>query len=174
MVLAAIALSTVVLAVSDVRASILNVDLNTRPSSGDLVCPGYCGSGPEYTYSGNPGDQINFGSVTMDWYQVFYHGLNKEVGWPWPGQDAYILSYVGVSYDPNMKPGVDWGLSLCPEGTMCSLSPITFSLAFTLQQSGTVRFGWFSSNYQYTPPEQTDPIAPAVPEPSTWAMLLIG
>ncbi len=161
------------LSISNASAAVYNLNLsaaNLGPGPG-VFCPGYCAitGGPEYSFSGNPGDQVNFGSVTINWDQAYYHGLPEyyNQNWPWPGYNAFLLSDVGVSYN-NSEPSPSWYLSLCPVGSTCVLQPMTFDLVFTLPQNGTIRFGWFGS-YVYTPP-----MAPAVPEPATWAMLLIG
>jgi hypothetical protein len=47
-----------------------------------------------------------------------------------------------------------------------------YDLTFTLPD-GFIELGWTSPSV-YTPPEFIGAVTTAVPEPSTWAMLLIG
>ena len=81
-----------------------SINLNDVAPSGNFHGPCYCGNGgPEYTFSGNPGDQVNFGSVTLNWVQVQYHGLPEYYNqdWPWPGYNAFIQSGLNVNYGPG-------------------------------------------------------------------------
>jgi hypothetical protein len=172
----ALVLAAVVFAGSNARAVVYTIDLNDVTPSGSVSGPCYCGGGPTYTFSGNPGDQFNFGSVTIRWNQAVYHGLpeNYNRDWPWPGQNAFIQSQLFVSYDPSFPLQNDsyyYNLALCPVNGPCTLSPTAYGLSFTLGSSGTIKFGWETA-YTYTPPTPT--VASDVPEPSTWAMLLIG
>jgi hypothetical protein len=65
MLIFALTVALALLSFSRARATIVNVDLNDLTPSGNIFCSGYCGYGPEYTYFGNPGDVVNFGTVTM-------------------------------------------------------------------------------------------------------------
>jgi PEP-CTERM motif len=169
-------LAVVVFAATNARAAVYTVNLNDVAPSGFVSPPCYCSTigGPAYTFSGNPGDQFNLGTVAINWDQAYYHGdpslYNRD--WPWPGYNAFIQSLLLVSYDPSFplqNDDYDYYFALCPIGGPCTLSPTVFSLSFTLGSSGTIEFGWETA-YTYTPPDLTSP----VPEPSTWAMLLIG
>jgi hypothetical protein len=170
----ALVLAVLVFAATNARAAVYTVNLNNVAPSGGVGAPCYCGSGPEYTFSGNPGDQFNFGSVTINWNQAPYHGdpslYNQD--WPWPGYNAFIQSQLLVSYDlsvPLQNDDYDYNFALCPIGGPCTLSPTVYSLSFTLGSSGTIEFGWETA-YTYTPPVLTAD----VPEPSTWAMMILG
>jgi PEP-CTERM motif len=154
------------------RAATYDVNLNDLTPSGFVGAPCYCAvfGGPEYTFSGNPGDRVNFGSVTVNWDQGFYHGLpeNYNLDWPWPGYNAFILSNLDVGDGTTFLTSFQ-GPALCPIGSNCNFAPAFYSLEFTVPQTGTIQFGWFGS-YDYTPPS----LASDVPEPSTWAMMILG
>jgi hypothetical protein len=149
--------------ISNASADTIYVDLNSMFPTGVINPPCYCGSGgPVYTYDAPAGTTINFGTVNLGW--VFVGGPDSgtpnQIGYP---DSLYIQSLVNVSYTND-----NFYEAFCPPGTdptSCGLHSTLSNLIFTIPAGDdSVEVGWFSGSY----------MAPAVPEPSTWAMLMIG
>jgi hypothetical protein len=166
----ALVLSLISLVLTPADATTYNIDL-TAPggvsgSVGGSIFPPpcYCAGLGEFVspaYLGNPGDIFNFGSVVIE---TFLIGSTPD-----PSSYntiRYGLSLVGVSftYPAPLVPNL-WG-------SYSTTESLTYNLSFEIPADGTsIQLAWYGP-YQYTPPDAL--VALSVPEPSTWAMLLIG
>jgi hypothetical protein len=93
----------------------------------------------------SPGDTVNFGTI--------------EVGGPFPGLD--------VTFNAPIAPPPSFAST---SGSPCSPCTMTYDLTYTLPVDATNIQLIISGLDSYSPPAMLSP----VPEPSTWAMLLIG
>ena len=158
------------------RAATYYVDLTDIVPVGSTFGPCYCGYGPVFPiYSANPGDIFDFGSVTLT--QIFDSHSAYHLQWYDQATMQWVYPYLTfsptavVSYNPNSIPyggggtGYDSGLNGPP-----TLRSYTVELDFVVPENAySIQIGW-NGNGVYTPPE----MAAAVPEPSTWAMMLLG
>jgi hypothetical protein len=105
-------------------------------------------------YLANPGDEFYFGTASIFSY---LSGLTPDGG---PNQEPlYVTGSVGVSYNAQILPYVNFGYDpIFDPGTHGVV------LDFTIP-AGSHSIQIELSDYAYTPP---------IPEPSTWAMMLIG
>ena len=140
---------------------IYNIDILTHGTTMPGAGPCYCVA-PYFTsaiYLVNPGDTVNFGSVT----------IYSFAGDPTPDEYLYYEMYgftpyyvqftAGVSYDPSTLP---YSVFSVPETEPSSIS---VDLAYVIPVGDySIQVGWLG-DFDYVAP---------VPEPSTWAMLLIG
>jgi hypothetical protein len=139
-----------------------------------------------YSFQVQPGDTINFGTLSLEAF-IFGDGRQEQFteyldengqlqfgfGIPialYPG--SLVTSFV---YNPFLLLGNEPAAQCNSADPSCiprlqSLAgpPTNYNLTFTLPE-GFIELGW-TDYYQYTPPTEIG----AVPEPSTWAMLLIG
>jgi hypothetical protein len=171
MILVAIAL--VVLPIS-ARASTVMVDLSQLTPAGTIFGPCYCGNGPFYSISANPGDTLELGQLELFWQLGAAGpstGTPNQVGYP---QILYEMGNPVVSFNsPSTPPDATsaHNFAFCdPDTPSCAPAPVTYTLTYTLPAGDTsIQIGWYGQA-EYTAPA----LAGAVPEPSTWAMLLIG
>jgi hypothetical protein len=146
------------------QANTYQIDLNSLTSVGTLVMQGcYCGfrSGPIYfidsqAFDAQAGDVFDFG--TIDFYPVGGGTKGLPIG---ESVFAFGMPVVGVGPLQGNTIGV-----ICAEPT-CTYPPEHYNLEYGA--GGSFYIGW-SGAYVYTPPA----IAAAVPEPSTWAMMVLG
>jgi hypothetical protein len=147
------------------------IDLNTLGGqTGTVAGPCYCGSynyylSPVLTFA--PGDIVHFGTVTQYGHGPF---ITPDAG---PNQLPFYIEFY-----PEMHP-VDPSLGLTPDTTV-DLTPIgsfgspladqTFDFSFTFGPNTILSTQVELEGYSYTPPTQVSD----VPEPSTWAMMLLG
>jgi hypothetical protein len=141
------------------------INLNDYAPAGNLFGPCYCGSGPYYSFSGfQDGDIVNFGSVTIS---AFFDSHSYGRIHPEP-EGLYAL----VAMKQSTYLG---GASLWPAGTFPwplgstfhdLTDTATFDLIFSVPSAFSI--GWDGPGV-YTPAT-----APAVPEPATWAMTILG
>jgi PEP-CTERM motif-containing protein len=147
------------------KAETIDIDLSTLSLTGELVAPCYCGAavGPIYTIQAAAGTTIDFGQVQLNWVLVS----------PTPDDFSnyhieYIQSIADINFtgDGSLAAAYNVGGLGCTLGpAMCGLQPIAVDLLYTIPQNAdSIEIGWFAGTY----------LAPAVPEPSTWAMLLLG
>ena len=150
-------------------ATTVEVDLNTTlPRGYGLWTVLFAGTvlTIHYSYAASPGTTIDFGRVELFWGGPLESpDTPPQFAYGYPDL-AYIQSGVTVTYKDTV-PYATWNIALClPNGSDCGLQPIFVDLLFTMPDGdNSIHFGWFS-NYDYFPP--------AVPEPSTWVMPLIG
>jgi hypothetical protein len=144
-----------------VRAETYDVNAFSAPGGEALaipVCVGGCGvygyeSG---IFSFEPGDTIDFGALVLTPYIVSGRG-----------SAAYVVPGVEFNFGPQQNFYPPFSVSLCMSS--CgndSLTPFVVDLIVTMPPDETqvsVSWGGYSTY-----------IAPGVPEPATWAMLLIG
>jgi hypothetical protein len=147
------------------RASTIDIDLTTITPSSIVGAPCYCGGalGPSYTIQAAAGTTIDFGQVQLNW--VLIQPTPDNSG---NYQVEYIQSAVDVSFSNSpLTPIVSLGGLGCTLGSAvaCGLQPESVDLIFTLPQTAdSITIGWFAGTY----------FAPAVPETSTWAMMIVG
>jgi PEP-CTERM motif len=153
------------------QAATITFDLTGMITTESFFPPCYCNTSIYYSpiVSVPIGTTVDFGQVTTYAYES---GLTPDAG---PDQQLFFLiSSVAASYDPLSKPFPGNSFTSCDQGdTACITNALSWSDTFDLKFSsstGTVQIGWFGDSYGYSPPALASP----VPEPSTWAMLLIG
>jgi hypothetical protein len=190
--------------VPPVSATVYNVDIFgslpdgvTRGPSGTAstnacgatTCAG--GYNAAYSFQAQPGDTINFGTLTLGSFifgdgrhlqSTQYIDQNGQLQWTYGTLMAVYSGSLAVSeiYKPFIQLNYNWsgtcnsGVPGCNSFLQSRLTSYTVDLEFTLTSSGFIELGW-TSPYTYIPPASIGPVlAEAVPEPSTWAMLLIG
>ena len=129
-------------------AATYQVDLNSEAQSGTIFGPCYCGSGPYYSFSAQPGDTIDFGHVELFWQFGTAGpstGTPSQVGYP---DLLYFLAHPVVSYNSPATPPDTSGsyeFALCPrDGSSCDLVPVAFTLAYTLPAGDdSIQVGWY-------------------------------
>jgi hypothetical protein len=123
-----------------------------RPS--DVCDHGVCGPTGHFSdiYDVHPGDVVDFGKITL-----LYYGFEGSV---------YGASFLISPGGPGISPS-----RICLNALICTLPdhPVTYDLIYTVPGGVTQTYIQWSAGAAYSPPT----IRP-VPEPSTWAMLLIG
>ena len=150
------------------QANSTTVNLNDLGVVGMDFGSCYCGGGPIFgVYYGTPGDTVDFGTYT---FQPVADGHTFSRLYPSNFPDAFkLMPYnygaVGVSYDPLIIQYGEGGVGSWPYLAPPPLGE-TVHLIFTSHESGTIQLA-FSAPGTYTP-------VAAIPEASTWAMMLIG
>jgi hypothetical protein len=143
-----------------------------------------------YSFYAQPGDTINFGSLVLNSFifgdgrqlqSTQYIDQNGQLQWTYGTPTAVYAGSLAVSeiYKPFLQLNYNWitfcnsGVPSCLPSLYSRLTSYTVDLEFTLT-TGFIELGW-TSPATYIPPTSIGPVfAEAVPEPSTWAMLLIG
>ena len=139
------------------KAATYYVDLNDYTPVGSLFGPCWCGIGPVYSVSGfTGGDIVDFGQVQM--FSVpLMHSMTNTAGY---------LGTVSVGYDAY--DAVTHSLFIQHSTGSFANTSALYRLLYSIPEGATsIQIGWDGPGV-YTP------TTPAVPEPSTWAMLLIG
>ena len=155
----------------------VNVDL-TAPGNGISsefwVGPCYCGSTAYYTniYNVTAGETINFGKIQVFGFQS---GETPDAG---PGQQLfYLQSSVRSIFNPsNFAAGLAYSFAgfssgFCDQSDAACIaaanaSSVTVDMTYLIPNGvSTIQLGWVG-DFQYT--------APAVPEPSTWVLMILG
>ena len=153
------------------QATTYQVDLSTIQSNDTLIGPCWCGQGPLYPVMDfQSGDIVDFGSVRLSSFYDGHSAGHVQPRWnPITRQFEIPLApfnfnpSASVSYAPLIRPQARGGFSLNPMS-------YTMQLQFAIPDgASSIQIGWAGYGI-YTPPV----IAESVPEPSTWAMLLIG
>jgi hypothetical protein len=152
------------------RAAVYSIDVTQQagiPGTGGTTSlqPGcYCRPEPGFyspVYEVSAGDTVNFGSIELGYYQS---GETPDGG---PNQlPLFIGGSYAISFNSSVLPSAypDYSLGSPPLSNGATL------LVYTVPDGADSVQLEFLGSYNYTPPTITD----AVPEPSTWAMLLIG
>ncbi len=161
-----------IIATSPVQASVFHVNLNALAVTDSFICPGYCGSGPIYPkISAQPGDVFDFGNVEFHsfadthTYDMIYRGnpnglLNVSLG------RAVVSFGEPLDYSYTMLHGYP-GLTQVLKASYVPTTNIELLQFVVPAGEFSIQIG-FTLNGIYTPP------VAAIPELSTWAMLLIG
>jgi PEP-CTERM motif len=171
-----IVLTVFVLLTGNAQAAVYDIDLSQLGnSSSGINGPCYCsvsGGLLSSIFYGNPGDVFNFGSVTIYPLQAFigpdgsqyYYPANPNGPLP---PTIFLTSLVGVDYSGKGYINPNFIEVDCTAPNTCQGQPFSTALNNFVIPNGSdsIQIGWFG-NYSYT--------TPAVPEPSTWAMLLLG
>jgi hypothetical protein len=154
----------------EARAATYYVNLNAIAPIGTYIGSCYCGSGPIYPFmSFQAGDTIDLGSLVLyPYFDDHSYGRNPprydEVTGTWIYPPKYlIIPSVDVSFAPGPvgDNSITWGLTLDP-------TPLYLDLVFTIPVGRTgIQIGWWGASY-------VPSVASAVPEPSTWAMMILG
>jgi hypothetical protein len=160
-------------------------------SGGGTICGG---TNTAYSFFAQPGDVIDFGSVALG---TFFFGGGNLQSVQYVGDDGLVHTGIGTPtalyrslygftdnyvstlflptiFLPNNAPLTP--LVACNTGDPSCLTriinataatpPVEVDLTFTIGSTGFIELGWTSGVY-------TAPVA-AVPETSTWAMMLLG
>jgi hypothetical protein len=144
-----------------------------------------------YSFYAQPGDTINFGSLVLSSFifgdgrqlqSTQYIDQNGQLQWTYGTPTAVYSGSLAVSeiYKSFIQLNYSWngacnsGVPSCYPFLQSRLTSYTVDLEFTLTSSGFIELGW-TSPYTYIPPTSIGPvIAESVPEPSTWAMMVLG
>jgi hypothetical protein len=131
------------------------IDLNTVTPTGSLPGPCYCGGGPVYTFNDYAfGDVLDFGQV-----QIF-----AQFGTHNPTSMYGVIGAPSVGYRGEF-PRQAFGSTL----PALPGSSMTFDLVYSISSDPRFMIGWDSAGYIYTPSPMS-----AVPELSSWALMLLG
>jgi hypothetical protein len=150
----------------DASAETYNIDLSNVGMTFEYTGPCYCQevqlyNSPIYTFEA--GDTVNFGSVTINPILTFNHSINPEP----PTPNVYLesqVSFITAPFLPQSDPGFT-PIFCTTVGVDCA-QPETVDLTYTFDAATTFQLVWANGDYY--------PVTEAVPEPATWAMLLIG
>jgi hypothetical protein len=127
----------------------------------------------------NPGDVFDFGSVTL--WQVFA-GHTQGGRWydpitmQWITPITVYTPEVVVTYDPSrpVYPGAG-GQYYNGLGPTPTLTSHTWDLEFVIPEGmHSIQIAWSGEWFSNSWDRYTAPQVAAVPEPATWAMLLLG
>ena len=156
------------------NATVVDVDLNKTGFTEVPFNPGcYCYAFNQVftqVFQTNPADTYNFGQLTIIPLEVVTPDYSQYTGFL-SGAPVANLD-VPTGYIPPLPPvGVQYPFSifyLCSSSDTACIQTNSQSQLYNLVFSGgtSIQLEWTSGDFTYT--------APAVPEPSTWAMLLIG
>jgi len=194
-------LAVLCLFTTPVKAAIYNVDIfgplpdgvtagPTGRASTNACGPTFCAGGYNmaYSFQAQPGDVLNFGTLSLlpfafgDGRQQRYIQYYDANGQLQSGFGFPIALYAGSlvvseAYQPFLLLNYNWTY-VCNTGDPSCYTNISnrqaamphpeIDLTFTLT-TGFIELGWTNPSI-YTPPANVG----AVPEPSTWAMMLLG
>jgi hypothetical protein len=137
------------------KASTYYVDLNDYTQVGSLFGPCWCGNGPLYSVAGfTAGDTVDFGQV-----QMFPMSLMHS------SSSTTYTGAVSVGYDETF---LTIRHNTGSFSNQIQSASSLYRLLYSIPEGATsIQIGWDGPGV-YTA------TVPAVPEPSTWAMLLIG
>jgi hypothetical protein len=186
------------------HATTYNVDINspwilgltvgpTGQASTNACSPATCAGGfnTAYSFSAQPGDILNFGTLSLS-SVVFGDGRQARIfqyvdanGQLQSGFGTPIALYAGAlgvtdHYTPflTLQTNISFSSMCTTADPSCfpRLSSLVgfaepIDLTFTLPDSGFIELGW-TRPFIYTPPAYVGVVP--VPEPSTWAMMLLG
>ena len=160
---------------SPATASIISTPLTWTSESVSQIlgfpvfCPNCTSVSVSPVFNFAPGDTVDFGTLVLG---SFYGGASAPVPpniiFRWDpmflaGGPFSPMSLAVMAQAPG--PGCDSSLL----GNTCLTAPLpepkTFPLEYTIPDSGQIQFAFIGQVISY---------APAVPEPSTWAMMLLG
>jgi hypothetical protein len=160
---------------SPARADIIAAPLTWTSESVSQIlgfpvsCPNCTSVSVSPVFQFAPGDTVDFGTLVLG---SFYGGASAPVPpyiiFRWDpmflaGGPFLPSSLAAMAQAPG--PGCDSSVS----GNTCLSAPLpdpkTFQLEYTTPDGGQIQFAFTGQVISYTP---------AVPEPSTWAMMLIG
>lgn len=159
---------------TEVRAAIYQIDL-TQPggvpgTAGEVAGPCYCDGGPlSSIYLFQPGDIVDFGHIVLG-PQLLVSKYSPEPGQPTIA--VAITSTVGVSFSENDRPSAGAVTFSCAFelGQCVNLPIVSTDLRFLIPDGAqSIQLSWFGP-YTYTPPA----FASAIPETSTWGMMIMG
>jgi PEP-CTERM motif-containing protein len=158
------------------EANVYDVDLNapgllsTSPWNGPCYC--YSTQTTSAIFAFQPGDTVNFGYLDLHSFQV---GITPDG--PLNQPNYYLIGSAQVSYYPLSDPipspisiNTFYSVVSCAQtDTSCNTaaqnSDVLLDLTYIIPPgASSIQIAW-AGPYSYTPP---------VPEPSTWAMLLLG
>lgn len=161
---------------------------NTNACSATTCAGG--GPTPALSFQAQPGDIINFGSLALSSF-IFGDGRSQQTsqyidangqirfvtGTPvaiYPGSLGVAYAYTSqIFLNHNFMSGCNSAVPNCLPSLQALMTTTQISLEFTLP-TGFIELGW-TRPYTYTPPPFVgEVLAAPVPQPSTWAMLLIG
>jgi hypothetical protein len=147
------------------QAALYQIDLNDYTPIGFLAGPCYCGLGPLYEFMPfQPGDVVDFGSVTISSvFDSHSYGRNPRSSNP---RLSNFQGGIYISFLPNYYYTGVPGTMGAPLG-----SSLTFDLTYVIPDyAAGIRIGWDGPGI-YTPRSE---LVAGVPEPSTWAMMILG
>ena len=168
--------------------------ITAGPEGGVLLSacgPTSCAArGPAFSFYATPGDVIDFGTLTFGGPFTFSDGRNSEYT-EYLGDDGFLHTAFGpivqlyggsvversiyfelTNVDPNLIAQCNSANPNCAtqlSAIIAAYVPTPFELLYTVPNTGFIEIGWVDVT-NYTAPAYVG----AVPEPSTWAMMLLG
>jgi hypothetical protein len=150
------------------------------------ACAG--GYNTAYSFEAQPGDTINFGMLALSPFifgdgrqlqETYYYDENGQLQIGFGTPTGFYQGSLGVSFqftyfiqlNYNFDAECNSGDPSCfpyLQALLNSTPAQQYDLTFTLP-NGFIELGW-TEPFVYTPPTSVG----AVPEPSTWAMMLLG